>query len=98
MRRGLGLEAVSPEKEPRSMSVDPRTPVLVGAAAVVQRGEDPSQLAEPLDLMEESGRLAADDAGSPLLLSQLDRIWATRGFWATPIRAGSWATATGPRM
>lgn len=64
------------------MSVDPRTPVLVGAAAVVQRGDDPSQLAEPLDLMEESGRLAADDAGSSVLLSQLDRIWATRGFWA----------------
>ena len=55
------------------MSVDPRTPVLVGAAAVVQKGDDPSQLAEPLDLMEESGRLAADDAGSSILLAELDR-------------------------
>ncbi|MEM9177405.1 MAG: hypothetical protein AAGC67_19495, partial [Myxococcota bacterium] len=64
------------------MPADPRTPVLVGAAAVVQRGEDPSQLAEPLDLMEESGRLAADDAGSSVLLTELDRIWAPRGFWA----------------
>ncbi len=82
MRLRLFHGAVPFEEERRPMSADPRTPVLVGAAAVVQRGDDPNQLAEPLDLMEESGRLAADDAGSPRVLTELDRIWAPRGFWA----------------
>lgn len=64
------------------MPADPRTPVLVGAAAVVQRVDDPTQASEPLDLMEESLRKAAEDAGEPGLLAAVDRIWTPRGFWS----------------
>ncbi len=64
------------------MSADPRTPVLVGAAAIVQKPDDPHAASEPLDLMEESLRRAAEDAGAPDLLARVDRIWSPRGFWA----------------
>lgn len=64
------------------MALDPRTPVLVGAAAVTQHAEDPAELSEPLDLMEEALRRAAEDAGSKTLLEAVDAIWAPRGFWA----------------
>jgi len=64
------------------MSADPRTPVLVGAAAIVQKLDDPCAASEPLDLMEESLRRAAEDAGAPELLARVDRIWSPRGFWA----------------
>ena len=64
------------------MALDPRTPVLVGVAAVTQHVEDPAEASEPLDLMEEALRRAADDAGSKALLERVDSIWAPRGFWA----------------
>jgi acetyl-CoA C-acetyltransferase len=64
------------------MTLDPRTPVLVGAAAVTQHCEDPMQASEPLDLMAEALSRAAEDAGSKALLSRVDSIWAPRGFWA----------------
>jgi len=64
------------------MSIDPRTPVLVGVSAVVQRPENPADASEPLDLMERALRGAAADAGSEALLTEVDSIWATRGFWA----------------
>lgn len=64
------------------MSLDPRTPVLVGAAAVTQHVEDPAEASEPLDLMEEALRLAAEDAGSKKILQSVDSIWSPRGFWA----------------
>ncbi|OFJ53683.1 acetyl-CoA acetyltransferase [Mycolicibacterium grossiae] len=40
------------------MSIDPRTPVLVGYGQVTQRESDPS--VEPVDLMESAARAAAD--------------------------------------
>lgn len=64
------------------MSLDPRTPVLVGVGAVVERPEDPADAMEPLALMEAALRRAADDAGAPALLAQADAIWAPRGFWS----------------
>lgn len=64
------------------MALDPRTPVLVGAAAVTQHVEDPGDASEPLDLMEQALRQAASDAGSDALLRGVDSIWAPRGFWA----------------
>ncbi len=63
------------------MSVDPRTPVLVGVGAVQQREEDPSQAREPVELMIAALERAAEDAGSRALLARADRIAATRGFW-----------------
>lgn len=64
------------------MSLDPRTPVLVGAAAVTQHVEDPLDASEPLDLMQEALEGAALDAGSKALLACVDSIYAPRGFWA----------------
>ena len=66
------------------MALDPRTPVLVGAAAVTQHVDDPgAEASEPLDLMEQAVRAARrEDAGSKVLLEQADSIWAPRGFWA----------------
>ena len=64
-----------------SAGVDPRTPVLVGAAVVQQREEDPARAEEPLALMARALELAAEDAGSRALLAQADVIRAPRGFW-----------------
>ena len=62
------------------MSLDLRTPVVVGAAAVSQQVDDPMQASEPLELMAEALRRASEDAGSKALLSGVDSIWAPRGF------------------
>ncbi len=63
------------------MTLDPRTPVVVGAAAVSQQFDDPMQVSEPLELMAEALQRASEDAGSKALLSGVDSIWAPRGFW-----------------
>ena len=62
------------------MSVAPdRTPVIVGAAQIVQRAEDPAQAREALLLMEDALRAAADDAGAPALLGQADSVAICQG-------------------
>lgn len=66
------------------MSVSPRTPVLVGVGAVVQRCDDPRDGLEPLELMIAALERAADDAGSRALLAQANSIRAPRGFWDYP--------------
>jgi acetyl-CoA C-acetyltransferase len=50
-------------------------PVLVGAGQVVDRPADPTAGREPLALMEEAARRAAEDAGAtPALLAALDTV------------------------
>lgn len=66
------------------MGMDPRTPVLVGAAAVEQREDDPLRAQEPIDLMARALVAAADDAGTHGLLAEADSIRAPRGFWDYP--------------
>jgi len=76
------------------MSIAPRTPVLVGAGQILQRsspdsaerGEDVAghPLREPLELMEAAARRAAEDAGCPGLLSELDGVRVPRGLWPYP--------------
>lgn len=63
------------------MPLDPTTPVLVGAAALNQHVDDPVDALEPLELMARVLERAAEDAGSKRLLSDVDQIWAPRGFW-----------------
>lgn len=63
------------------MSLDPRTPVLVGCGQVTQRAEDPALAAEPLALMTLAAERAADDAGSRDLLAAVDSIRVPRGLW-----------------
>lgn len=66
------------------MSIDSRTPVLVGAGAVQQRLDDPLQALEPIELMIAALRHAAEDAGCPQILARADSIRMPRGFWDYP--------------
>ena len=63
------------------MTIPPRTPVLVGIAQVEQRERDPLAAREPLDLMVEATKLAAEDAGSRELLTRADSVRVIRGLW-----------------
>ncbi|HEU4428486.1 MAG TPA: hypothetical protein VFT98_07010 [Myxococcota bacterium] len=56
-----------------------RTPVIVGAAQIVQRAADPAQAREPLLLMEDALRAAAEDAGAPALLALADAVAICQG-------------------
>src|ERR1017187_549277 len=72
------------------MSVDPRTPVLVGVGQVTDRpGSDTADrpVQEPLGLMVRAVRGALADAGgsTPRLLSAVDSIRVVRSFqWQVP--------------
>jgi len=59
------------------MPLDPRTPVLVGAGQLVQR-EDPADALEPVAMMAEAARRAADDAGAPGLLARVQAVQVVR--------------------
>jgi len=63
------------------MSLDPRTPVLVGVAAVSQRHEDPQRAPEAIKLMTRALEHAADDAGNYDLLTMADSVRVPRGLW-----------------
>jgi len=63
------------------MKLDPRTPVLVGAGQVAQRVENPLEGVEPLELMAEALRAAADDCGVPGILGEADSIRVPVGVW-----------------
>lgn len=58
-----------------------RTALLVGCGQVKQKLEDPAAAREPLQLMEDAARAAADDAKAPALLEAIDAIWVLRGIW-----------------
>lgn len=63
------------------MPTNPRTPVLVGAAAVSQRTDDPWAALAPPELMARALEVAAEDAGDRGLLSRADTIAVPRGMW-----------------
>ena len=71
------------------MTLDPRTPVLVGAAAVSQRLDDPLAAGDALDLMTAALEAAAVDAGAPDLLRAAQVVLAPQGSWPSsdPARA-----------
>ena len=55
--------------------MDDRTPILIGAGQFTQRDVDPARAKEPLEMMVESARRAAEDAGAGAdLLRQLDCV------------------------
>jgi acetyl-CoA C-acetyltransferase len=68
--------------------LDPRTPVLVGTAAITQRSGTEVAAGDALDavaLMAQALRDAADDAGGPdphRLISQAGVVMAPQGSWA----------------
>jgi hypothetical protein len=91
------------ERRPVSVGValDPRTPVLVGAAAVQQRNDDPAAALEPVELMIAALERAGEDARAPDLLGAR-QVRIPRGFWGIRIppessRRGSAARARTPR-
>ncbi len=59
----------------------PRTPVLVGVAQLEQRTDDFENASEPLELMVEAVRAAAEDAGCGKLLERADAVRVIRGVW-----------------
>jgi acetyl-CoA C-acetyltransferase len=67
------------------VSVDRRTPAIVGAAQVIQRPadwSDPSQPRGPIELMVDAIRDAASDAGSQALLAKAGWIGVTGGLFS----------------
>jgi acetyl-CoA C-acetyltransferase len=61
------------------MGIPARTPVIVGAAQLLQRAEDPALALEPLALMERALVTAAEDARAPSLLPSADAIAVCQG-------------------
>ena len=63
--------------------VDPRVPVIAGAAQVIQRpGERPLEESRgPIELMVDAARAAAADAGAPGLLSKIGWIGVVPGWY-----------------
>ena len=62
------------------MTLDPRTPVLVGAGVATQRNDDAGAALEPIELMAIALERAADDAGAVGLLARADCIRVPKGF------------------
>ncbi|MGZ6907602.1 MAG: acetyl-CoA acetyltransferase [Acidimicrobiia bacterium] len=50
------------------MSIDPRTPVIVGVGQAGQRLADPAAALEPVDLLATAARAALDDVGATLTI------------------------------
>ena len=59
----------------------PNTPIIVGIGFHQERIEDPTQCAEPYQLMVQAVRNAANDAGSEALLRQIESISVPQGMW-----------------
>jgi acetyl-CoA C-acetyltransferase len=75
--------------------VDPRTPVLVGVAQLLQRPDDIGEALEPAALMAEAVRAAAADAGSARLLEDADVVTVVKGAWSYPDPAALVAATVG---
>lgn len=63
------------------MTINPRTPVLVGIGIVEQKLEDPAAAEEAIALMIEAVRRAGSDAGVADQLPALERVMVPQGLW-----------------
>ena len=75
------------------MTVPPRTPVLVGAAAIQQH--EGAEGDEAVDLMIEAVRRAGRDSGNPALPERADLVAVPRGSWGYADPARQVAAAVG---
>ena len=73
----------------RGMSLDPRTPVCIGAAAVMQRFDDPAEGVDAAGLMVQAARAAAADASVAHVLEQVQLV---------AVAGGSWGYGNAPRL
>ncbi len=64
------------------MTLDPRTPVIVGVAQVKQQPTDLTTTVEPLDLMAQAMESAQRDAGNGSLLNTIDQLAVVQGAWS----------------
>jgi acetyl-CoA C-acetyltransferase len=64
------------------VSLDPRTPVLVGAAVANQREDDPVDAVEALELMARAIEGAATDAGSTAIIAGAHLFSVPAGTWS----------------
>jgi acetyl-CoA C-acetyltransferase len=60
---------------------NPNTPVLVGVGQLQYRIKDLDEATEPLDMMLQACEKAAEDAGNPSLLSQVQSVRVILGMW-----------------
>lgn len=77
------------------MSIDPRTPVIIGVAQVTDRVDDPELARTPVEMMADALRSAAIDAGAPAALAGLDLVGAVGGIWRYSDPGRQVATAVG---
>lgn len=77
------------------MSTLSRLPVVVGVAQLEQRCDDVEAALEPLALMEQALRNAAEDAHAPELLARADALYVIRGIWPYRNPAGVLAERLG---
>lgn len=75
--------------------VDPRTPVIVGVAQLLQRPDDVAEAQEAVALMSDAVRAAADDASATGLLRHAGVITVVKGAWSYPDPAALVAEAVG---
>jgi acetyl-CoA C-acetyltransferase len=59
---------------PSISGLDPRTPVIVGSGQHSQRTDRREPALEPVDLIVETARAAADDAATPSILPAIDSV------------------------
>ncbi len=75
--------------------MNPNTPVIIGVGQLLQRINDPLQGKEPIDMMVAAVKKAAEDAGNPGLLKQVESVCVIRGAWKYRQPAGYVAAAIG---
>jgi len=66
------------------VTLDPRTPVLVGAGVADRHEDDPAAALEPVALMTEALAAAGADAGAPGLAARAGLVLVPEGFWEYP--------------
>jgi len=68
--------------------MNPNTPVIIGVGQILQRADDIASAKEPIELMVDAAREAAEDAGVSAHLQNLDSVRVVRGRWRYKQPAG----------
>jgi acetyl-CoA C-acetyltransferase len=60
---------------------NPNTPILIGVAQLQYRIKNLEDVTEPIDMMLQASQAAAEDAGNPSLLGEVQSVRSIRGMW-----------------